>query len=141
MTDPAVDFDLDKEGDDDTGLPPLCSFRLGGHVWHVKNEDLISLALINQVTSQDGVQVIDYFHAVLVPEEWPAFTAMLAKPPDGMTIGKVRAAMRKTADRVLGFPTTVDSGSSTTSPARARKPKRSAAASSAPGTRRKASGE
>ena len=137
--DPAVDFDIDAEPDA-TDLPPLCSFRLGGKVWHIKNDELISVALVNRATAEAGMQVVESCRAVLVPDEVPAFEKMLVNPPDDVSIGKLRAAMSKTATRVLGFPTSADSGSSNGSPARAQKPKSSKARSSSPATRRRASG-
>lgn len=135
-----VDFDFDTE-DDAADLPPLCTFRLGGKVWHVKNDDLISLGVMNQALSDKGMQVTEYFRAVLVPDEIPAFEKMLADPPADVSLGKIRAAMSKTATRVLGFPTTAASGSSSASPARAQKRASSRARSSSQGTRRRASGE
>lgn len=138
-TEVTVDFDLDAEEGDET-LPPLCSFRLGGKIWHVKNEDLISLGVLNQAISENGMQVIDYFRAVLVADELPAFEQMLLNPPDDVSIGKIRAAMNKTASKVLGFPTQAVSGSSAASQGPAPKPKSSKARSSSQGTRRRASG-
>lgn len=137
--DPTVDFDLDAEETDET-LPPLCSFRLGGKVWHIKNEDLISLGVMNQAISEGGMQVIEYFRAVLLTDELPAFEQMLLNPPDTVSLGKIRAAMNKTASRVLGFPTQAVSGSSDASPAKPPKPRSSRARSSSQGTRRTASG-
>ena len=135
-----VDFDLDAE-EDAPDLPSLCSFRLGGQVWHIKNDELISLGVMNQALSESGMQVIEYFRAVLEPGELAAFETMLADPPADVSLGKIRAAMRKTATRVFGFPTTADSGSSGASPGKPQKRASSRARSSSQGTRRRASGE
>lgn len=135
-----VDFDFDDEPEE-AGLPPLCTFRLGGKVWRVKNENYITLDVLNGAVSDDGMQVVDFFRGVIVDEEWQAFQDLLVNPPANVTIGKIRVAMQKVAGRVLGFPTTVDSGSSSTSAAKAHKRKSSAARSSSPATRRRASGE
>jgi len=134
--DEAVDFDLDNELEEQ-GLDPTCSFKLGGKVWHVKNDDLISLDVINR--SYDGLPVIEFFREVLVDAEREPFTQMLLDPPADVTLGKIRRAMSRATEKILGFPTTASASSSATSTATPPKRRSSAGRSSSQATRRRAS--
>lgn len=136
----AVDFDFDSEPDE-PGLPPLCTFRLGGRDWQVKNDDYLDMSLVHRMLSDQGMQVAAFFAEVLVDGQREAFQQMLVEPPEGLTIGKTRAAMSRVAERILGFPTQASENSPATSTGKRPKAKSSSGRSSSPGTRRKASGE
>lgn len=130
-------------------LPPAATFTLGGRKWRVKAADDWPFGAAERMfgASDAGkvmVQIGPFFRSVLVDEDVEPFIAMLAdidNPQHKSTLRRVTGVVEFIAEEVLGFPTTRASGSSGSSPARARKPRSSKARSSSPATRRRASGE
>jgi hypothetical protein len=144
MTAASAHRDFDAEPLED--LPPAATFTLGGRKWRVKAADDWPFGTAEQMfTVSEGekvmVQIGPFFRSVLVAEDVEPFMAILTDPSQPGTLRRVTGIIEFITEEVLGFPTTRDSGSSSTSAARPRKPKSSKARSSSPATRRRASGE
>lgn len=128
--------------DQEISATPSCTFTLDDREWKCRNGQDVSWELVSGLYAADQqnndymAKVSEFFRAVLFPDQWADFDALMKRPDTPFTLRRAEALVPFLMENVMGVPT------EPSKPARAGRPKtgsKSPARSSGTATRRKAS--